>query len=135
MLLKVTHIPIVATIWLWEAAHAQVIGGASKFSSIGPGPTRLRIDSTTGIARKQRPFLSNRTNTKASSRQFPETPQEDGSHSPGPQDSTIRTREESDGKTVIVDNTNLEQRVADLSAQIAEVMALLIAQQGTADDD
>ena len=137
MLLKVTHIPIVATIWLWEAAHAQVNGGASAFSSIGPGTTQLRIDSTTGTAKKQRPFLSNRTNTKTSSQHFVEmpTPQEDGSHSPTPQDSTVRSRKESGGKTVIVDNTDLEQRVGDLSAKIAELMALMMAQQGTTGDD
>ena len=135
ILLKITHSPIVAAIWLWESAHAQVNGGALAFSSIGPGQNQSRTDSSIGTSKKQRPFLSNRTNLKVSSQHFPELPtaQEDGSHSPTRQDSASESRKEGCGRTIIAENSDLEQKVGDLSAKIAELMALLNAQQETRD--
>jgi hypothetical protein len=137
MLLKVTHLPIVGAIWLFESIHERV-GGASTWSSIGPSSASMTIDSTTGT-KKQRPFLSNRTNSKVASMHFPDTPGEDGG-SDDREHMVVKGKKE--GKTsndkggvVMVNNLELEDKVADLSAKIAELTALIMAQQGTSQEE
>ena len=66
MLLKITHLPIVGIIWVFERAHEKIRGGASGFSSIGhigPGSTQLTQDSRIP-SKKPRPFLSDRTTVR-----------------------------------------------------------------------
>jgi len=133
ILLKATHIPIVGVIWLFESVHGQVNGGASNFSSIGPDLTQLTIDSAT-TRRKQRPFLSNRTNTKTLSQHFIEMPSEDGSRSPGPQNYAIKGKKEGEAETVLVGNADLAVKIEDLTAKIAELTSLIMARQGVHDD-
>lgn len=74
------------------------------------------------------PFLSNRAKTY--SQQFPEIPGDDEAHSPGPQYFAIKSKKEGRAETVTVDNLALEQKVEDLSTKIAELTALIMAQQG-----
>ena len=132
-LLKITHLPIVGIIWLFEKANEQLNGGGSTFSSMGPGSTQLTQDSISSSAKKQRPFLSNRTATKTS-QHFVEVPNGDGSQSPQPQNYTIKGKKEAHA-TVAVNNTDLERQVRDLSIQISELTALIMAQQGTNGDE
>ena len=127
-LLKITHMPIVAIIWLFEAIHIKVKSDVPLFSSLGPsGANTLPVDGATS-PRRQMPFLSNRAKTY--SQHFPEIPNDDEAHSPGPQNFVVKSKKESGVETVVVDNPALEQRVEDLSAKIAELTALIMAQQG-----
>jgi hypothetical protein len=136
MLLKITHLPIVGTIWVFERAHEKIRGGASGFSSIshiGPGSTQLSQDSRIP-SKKPKPFLSDRTNSKRTSQQFSEVPNEDGAHSLGPHSYKIRSKKDLDA-TIVVNNTDLENQVKDLSVKIAELTALIMAQQGNGGDE
>lgn len=81
------------------------------------------------------PFLSNRANNKTHSQHFPELPDDDGVHSPGPQNFVVRSKKEGRMESVVVDNPALEQKVEDLSAKIAELTALIMAQQGIAGEE
>lgn len=129
-MLKVTHSPIVAAIWLFEKAHEKVNGGASGFSSIGPGLARLTSESSS--SKKQRPFLASRSG-KTDSQHFPETPAEDGTHSP-PHESAPKGKKEGQ-PAIVVSNTMLEEQVQDLSLKIAELTALIMASQGTPQEE
>lgn len=130
-LLKITHWPIVVIIWVFETIHSKVKGDTPLFSTLGPsGMNTLPLDGATS-PRRQKPFLSNRAKTY--SQHFPEIPSDDGAHSPGPQYFAIKSKKEGRLETVVVDNPALEQKVEDLSAKIAELTALIMAQQGTAD--
>jgi len=136
MLLKITHLPIVGTIWVFERAHEKIRGGASGFSSIGhvgPGSTQLTQDSRIP-SKKPRPFLSDRTNSKRTSQQFSEVPNEDGANSPGPHSYKVRSKKDPDA-TIVVNNTDLENQVKELSVKIAELTALIMAQQGNGGDE
>lgn len=126
MLLKITHIPIVGAIWLFESAQEQMGGGVNRFSSIGPSMEDTNQYEPT---KKQRPFLSNRTDTKTSSQHFPE----DGLQIPGP--CAVKGKREIKGEAVMVDNAGLEARVADLTTKIAELTALMMALQGTSTEE
>ncbi|KAL5330333.1 hypothetical protein ACEPPN_003860 [Leptodophora sp. 'Broadleaf-Isolate-01'] len=130
VMLKVTHSPIVAAIWLFEKAHEKVNGGASGFSSIGPGLARLTSESSS--SKKQRPFLASRSG-KTDSQHFPETPAEDGTHSP-PHESAPKGKKEGQ-PAIVVSNTMLEEQVQDLSLKIAELTALIMASQGTPQEE
>jgi len=121
-ILKITHLPIVGAIWLFETAYQQVKGDSSTFSSIAPGATL----ATPAIRRKPKPFLSNRS--KTSSQYFPDVSIEDSAVSPGKGTKEIE-------RTVIVRDTDLESQVKDLSVKIAELTALIMAQQGTANEE
>ena len=128
--LKITHMPIVAIIYVFEAINTKIKGGAPLFSSLGPsGANTLPVDGAMS-PKRQKPFLSNRA--KRYSQHFPDVPSEDGSHSPGPQNFVVKGKKEGKVETVVVDNPALEQRVEDLSAKIAELTALIMAQQGSA---
>lgn len=131
MLLKITHLPIVGAIWVFESVNDQVNGGAKAFSSIGPGSSQITGDS--GIAlKRQRPFLTNRSSAKTSSQHYTDAPpQEYGSNSPSPQaqwSSSVNGKKEG---MVGMQNTDLENQVKELSVKIAELTALIMAQQGT----
>ena len=52
VLLKVTHLPIVAIIWAYETVYARIYGERHTFSAVGPG------GSNTG--KITRPFLAQR---------------------------------------------------------------------------
>ncbi|XMA18137.1 hypothetical protein WAI453_010928 [Rhynchosporium graminicola] len=126
VMLKVTHSPIVGAIWLFEKTHEKVYGGASDFSSIGPGLARLTTDSTS--SKKHQPFLASRSR-KRNSEHFVNTPAEDGSHSPTHETSPKGKKEEE--STLVVSNIMLEEQVQDLSQKIAELTALIMASQGS----
>jgi len=126
--LKATHLPIVGAIWVFERVHDHVRGNPIAFSSMGPS-TQLDRDRT---IKKQSPFLtkSTRTNTKRLSQQF-NAPSEDGSRTPIPQAPVRINTTGTPGS----DNPNLEKMVEDLSTKIAELTALVMAQQGSAPED
>ncbi|TAQ91658.1 hypothetical protein B7494_g111 [Chlorociboria aeruginascens] len=133
LLLKITHTPFIAAIWLFESAQDQ-IGGESTFSYIGPSAGITKSSTSGTMSKKQRPFLSTRIDTKRSSRHFNEIPDRDGSESPSPQSYSLESKKIRDGKTVLVDNAGLEEKIADLSNKIAELTALFMAQQGAAEE-
>jgi hypothetical protein len=126
--LKATHLPIVGAIWVFERVHDHVRGDPIAFSSMGPS-AQLDRDRT---IKKQSPFLtkSTRTNTKRLSQHF-NAPSEDGSRTPAPQ-APVRINT---AGTLSSDNPNLEKMVEDLSTKIAELTALVMAQQGSAPDE
>jgi hypothetical protein len=132
ILLKVTHSPIVGAIWLFEAASDNFQGTARLFPSMGPGAGKF-TGSILPSAKRQRPFLSDRANSKTHSGHFTELYTPD---SPGPQSQAIRSKKDN-GKAemVVVDNTSLEAKVAELSLKITELTSLIIAQQGTAGEE
>ena len=122
--------PIVGLIWLFESINNKIKGDAPLFSTLGPsGALTLPVDGATS-PRRQKPFLSNRSNNNTLSQHFPEIPNDDGAHSPGPQNFVIKGKKEGGVGTVVVDNPALEQKVEDLSAKITELMALIMVQQG-----
>jgi hypothetical protein len=108
------------------------MGTARPFPSMGPG-TGKGTESILPPAKKQRPFLSDRANSKTHSGQFTEF---DGPGSPGPGNYHVKSKKEN-GKAdvVVVDNTDLEAKVAELSVKIAELTALIMAQQGTTGEE
>ncbi len=131
MILKVTHSPIVGAIWVFEKVHEKVNGGASAFSSIGPGLSRLE---STSSAKKQRPFLTNRSGGRIVSQNFPDTPTTgDGTGSPPQEIDVVKGKKE--GDIIVVSNTVLEEQVKDLSLKIAELTALIMAEQGTPQEE
>jgi hypothetical protein len=135
VVLKITHIPIVAIIWLFESLHHQVNGGPLAFSSFNPSATNLTLNTSNAAKKqKQRPFLSKSNHTKTGSIHFPDILADDGSHSPGPQDYIVTGRKEVNTPQV-VNNTLLEKKVDDLQAKIEELTALILSQQGNSPDD
>jgi hypothetical protein len=119
--------PIVAVIWVFETIHSKVKGEAQLFSIVGPsGVNTLPFDGANS-PRRQMPFLSNRGKTY--SQHFPEVPGDEGAHSPGPQYFAIKSKKEGRAETVVVDNSALEKKVDDMNAKIAELTALIMAQQ------
>ena len=83
--------------------------------------------------RKQRPFLSERANSKTHSGQFTEY---DVPDSPGLQSFTVRSKKDiGKPEVVVADNTDLEAKVAELSLKITELTALIMAQQGTVGEE
>jgi len=129
--LKITHMPIVAIIYVFEAIHSKIKGDTPLFSTIGPVTANtLPIDGASS-SRRQKPFLSNRAKTY--SQHFPELPNQDEAHSSGPQDFVVKSKKEGSVETVVVNNLALEQRVEELSTKIAELTALIMAQQGMTD--
>jgi len=145
-LLKTTHLPIVAIIYFWERLHEHVRGSSSAFSSL--------IDPTTDSApnsnnKKQKPFLSNRR-VKTSSQHFPDFPDPD--HRPAASfaeivngrkvSATWHGNRKEGGREVEMGGSaderlgaihrELEDQVRDLNGKIAELTALIMAQQGTA---
>ncbi|KAF8855335.1 hypothetical protein BDZ45DRAFT_805084 [Acephala macrosclerotiorum] len=140
-LLKATHLPIIGAIWLFEAAHDKVRGQAPIFS-MGPGSEQLTREST--IARKKpRPFLSNRASANTASQHFPD-PRHNDNPAPccdDPFDEAPRSSKESrkgGGPSVTLDNPELDglkTQVEDLSLKIAELTALIMAQQSANNEE
>lgn len=127
VLLKVTHLPIVGAIWVFERVNDQVRGGAMTFSSMGPG-SQFDLENR---ARKSIPFLakSNRAPSKHNSHYFGHAP--NGDHDPH----TPKTERVERAEMEVVNDANLEKMVEDLGAKIAELTAIVMAQQGTAPDE
>lgn len=126
ILLKVTHAPIVGAIWVFEKVFDHIGTGAATFSSHGPGLAQLTSDDVSP-SKKQRPFLSNRTNSKISSGHFPAYLSEDGFGGP-----TTQHQGKENGGPAGGSNSDLEAKVTDLSNKIAELTALIMAQQAPA---
>jgi hypothetical protein len=125
--------PIVAIIWVFEAIHGRIKGDAPFFSALGPvGANTLPVDGATS-PRKQKPFLSNRAKTY--SQHFPEIPNDDGLQGPGPQNMMVQSGQEGRVEAIVVDNPALVQKVEDLTTKIAELTALIMAQQGIAETE
>ena len=123
ILLKVTHAPIVGAIWVYEKVFDHFGTGASTFSSKGPGFAQLTAADSSSV-KKQRPFLSNRTNSKVISGHFPAYASEDGLVTSIP-----KYHGKENGGPAGPSNSELEAKVADLSNKIAELTALIMAQQ------
>lgn len=128
MLLKITHTPIVCLIWLLETIYDRVYGGrlASKFATIGPRP------SSAGPVKKQRPFLVDGNSTHAQM-QSPLSP-EDPSTPVRYDIQTIMSRKEGKRSRGQSQSTNrregvLEAKFDELTAQVAQLTALILAQQ------
>ncbi len=122
-------------IYLFEAANAQVHGGASSFSSMGPASTPATADLATPV-KNPRPFLSNRTNSKTNSGQFFVVPGEDVIRSFDARNVQPKGKKENgQGSVPGPSHAELENRVADLSAKIAELTALIVSQQGPPTED
>jgi hypothetical protein len=83
-------------------------------------------------ARKSIPFLakSNRAPSKHNSQHFGYGPNDD--HDPH---TPIRTERAQRPEAVVVNNANLEKMVEDLGAKIAELTAIVLAQQGSAPEE
>jgi hypothetical protein len=95
---------------------------------MGPG---MQLDQEAGRrAKKQLPFLtkSTRTSTKNPMSEFADRPGTNGSHTPEPQ--TPIKIGGGKAESVAVGNPNLEKMVEDLATKIAELTALINAQQG-----
>ena len=136
-MLKVTHLPIVGAIWLFELAHEQV-RESNTFSSIQPphhtaGPSILRIQAP----------LPNHTPTNTSHHQTIDS-KATAEPAPGPIVENAKAKKEAERTNVVCDTDlqgqvkELSGHVKDLSAKIAELTALIMAQQPPApqvDDD
>jgi hypothetical protein len=98
------------------------------------GPvTGKNTESILPPTKKQRPFLFDRAHSKTHSGHFTEF---DGPDSPGSQSYNVKNKKEN-GKVevVVVDNRDLEAKVEELSLKIAELTALIMAQQGTTGEE
>jgi hypothetical protein len=132
VVLKITHGPIVAAIWLFEAANNKLSEVAPGFSSIGPcSEATIPLHSN---QKRQRPFLSNRRTANTSSQYFTEAPHDSGLDSPTHSKPSVKRRSKVNKETA-VDSTALEQRIESLSAQMAELTALIVAQQSMSNED
>ncbi len=99
---------------------------------MGPGTGKF-TDSINGSSRRQRPFLSNRANSKTHSGQFTVFDRPD---SPGHHTHSFKSKKENNKAEVsALDNTDLGVKVADLSLKITELTALIMAQQGTVGEE
>ncbi|KAE8443417.1 hypothetical protein EG329_001898 [Mollisiaceae sp. DMI_Dod_QoI] len=133
-LLKVTHLPIIGAIWLFETSYEKVKGNTPMFSSMGPSSEQPTMENTVR-SRKPRPFLSNRASANTASQHFPALRNDDGPviSYPDPFDDTVNGKQ--DGERAVVlknpDLDGLKAQVEDLSSKIAELTALIMAQQTT----
>ncbi|KAH8594543.1 hypothetical protein B0O99DRAFT_625182 [Bisporella sp. PMI_857] len=132
VVLKITHLPIVGAIWLFESANDKVRGTAPVFSSMGPSTTDGDIIGrhSDNTAKRPKPFLSKSNSNR--SQHFDDSPSQDIPHSPGPQ-TPVRLKKDTNGVLAADGNSRtreLERKVDDLSAKIAELTALIMAQQG-----
>jgi hypothetical protein len=129
VLLKVTHAPIVGAIWLYETAYDHIGTGAASFSSSGPGLAPLTTDDTSP-PKRHRPFLSDRAASKTISGHFVEFTNGDGTSNAIPRYANDSNKESNGNGKVVVHSPDLEAKVAELSTRIAELTALIMAQQG-----
>jgi len=110
VLLKITHTPIVAAIWLYETIHEQFHGNSQTFSTVGPSETKT--------SKAQKGFMANRPPMPS-----PSLPAE------GQSPFAVNGRKRGQENIRTGDQAALEAKVDDLSAKIAELTALLMAQQ------
>lgn len=131
MLLKVTHLPIVAIIMLYESMQARVSkGGSLTVSSTRSASAGLNRNSTITVKKQpQPPFLSSRANTMNSSQHFLDW-QDDGEMSSlDLHTSTFQGGQKSQGEVTGVGDLSLEQKVDALTEQVAQLTAIILAQQ------
>lgn len=131
-LLKATHLPIIGAIWVFETAYEKLKGHTPMFSTMGPISEQLTRESTIST-KKPRPFLSNRASANTASQHFPEFRNNDGPACCDPFDDSVKSKKEGE-RAVVLDNpelNGLKAQVDDLSSKIAELTALIMAQQGT----
>ncbi|TVY48864.1 Calcium channel [Lachnellula occidentalis] len=108
ILLKITHAPFVACIWLFERVHVRINkSGADAFSSTDPKLTSTK-------SKKQDPFLPKAQNIDNILTVF------DGAASPGEN----YERGKKEGRESSARERALEDKVADLNAQFEEFQAL-----------
>ena len=81
-------------------------------------------------AKKQRPFLTDRANSKTHSGTFIEF---EPPANPGPH--TYIPRSKKENGVMVGDNTALEAKVAELSDKLDILTALIMAQQGTTGEE
>jgi hypothetical protein len=133
LVLKITHAPIVGCIWLFERMHKRVKkSGAEAFSSVDPHAGTLLKDNSSSTAKlkKQKPFLSKAqsSNNRDSVAVF------DGAATPEhAREEYIRGKKEE--REILGRERVLEDKVADLSAKIEKLTALIIAGQGTVNEE
>lgn len=99
-----------------------------NFSGMGPG-MQLDLENR---AKRSIPFLakSNRVPSKHNSQFFADTPGTDhDAHTP------IRSERRERPEKAVANDSNLEKMVEDLGAKLAELTALVMAQQGSAPDE
>jgi len=122
IVLKATHLPIVGAIWVFERLHDHFRGGAMVFSTMGP---QSKHDENQRV-KKQLPFLSKSHRSfsnKHLSQNFIDTPIEAPDHH-------VLLQVDTGERVQQAQNKNLEKMVEDLSAKIAELTTLVLAQQG-----
>ncbi|KAF4630386.1 hypothetical protein G7Y89_g7750 [Cudoniella acicularis] len=139
LILKITHIPIVSCIWLYEHIPGRIKeSGEDIFSSDLPETTQILIDSTRAQwakNRNQQAYFSGAVSKKNSS-----TPSKRPSHvlvsgdvptNPGiSRESTLTANCAKDLSAVKDRERELEDKVANLSVQIAQLTALIMKSQG-----
>lgn len=128
LVLKLTHVPIVGAIWLFELAHEQA-RRSNTFSSLQPP------HHTLGPSAVPKPQPARPTHGPSSSSQNHLIIQKT-EELLSPQVDVGKDKKGAES-TVVLSDTNLEGQVQelsgqvkDLSAKIAELTALIIAQQG-----
>lgn len=136
VLLKITHFPIVACIWFFERTHEHFTkSGAEAFSNDNPqgAGTLSNAKSATAKLKKLKPFLSSAKQSDQNKRDSlgPAVASVDGAASPV--STYIRGKKE--GRDSMVREQALEDKVADLSAKIDELTALMLAQQGSTNEE
>lgn len=126
MLLKITHIPIVAMIMLYETLHDKLYGRHNSFSTIGPSETetsKLTGSFLTGKATLLRsPLYASEPSTPSPTKKLADVKRM-GSRRTDSGDITTIDSNRSDGE--------LHKKVDELSARIAELTALIMAQQNS----
>jgi len=108
-----------------------------EFSSIGPAynteplePTSSHRTSQNLAKRKQKPFLS-KSSAGHSSHDLQHSPITDGSQGQGLETPVIRRDDRTGGGV----NEDLEKKVDNLTAKIAELTALVMAQQNSSSEE
>jgi hypothetical protein len=119
-----------AIIKFYESMQAHAAKGGTAFSSIEPISGVLdRSPTITVKKRRQSPFLPSRANTMTSSQHLPDLQNENGDSSPEPDD-TYQREPMAQADMVAMGNLSLERKVDVLSEKIAQLTALIMAQQG-----
>jgi hypothetical protein len=141
-LLKITHAPIVGCIWLFERMHEHVNkSGAEAFSTTNPERATNTIiqknkDTATSKLKKQKPFLS-KAQSSANQESQPIS-DVDGTASPEQRrDAYVKGKKEGnkEGRDILARERVLEDKVADLSTKIEELMALIMAERGALNEE
>lgn len=133
LLLKVTHLPIVGMIWLFEAGHSQVKGTSTTFAStstyiLGP-PTSKQTDSSRSqyvpkIASQQSHVIPEQVVQSESTRQAPTGKNKKAEKTASASDPDLEDQVK-----------ELSCQVKDLSSKIAGLTAIIMAQQTVSPPD